>query len=316
MVKTSEFSEGQDEEEDDSRTGESDPVFKIASMIYQRIIFMHPMVHKLEANNGNGTMKPLNISKSSICSINRNPADFNMPEVGNGYMIRSEDLKFGKQIPFSRRHGLVKMDQHNWQRNMKALYQKGNVHHIEFDEGKLFQEKAREVDEESNEMILRTRNVETQGEIVLNLHGIFFQEKTSEVDKESNEMILRTRYVEIQGETVLDYCMDIVFQEKALEADKELSEMTLKTRAVAELARKPKLMKKAQEEVRRCIGNKGKISERDIDELQYLKMIIKETRLHPPAPMIVPGEIMSHFKIQGYDIDHKTLVFVNGWAIA
>ncbi|CAL2227885.1 unnamed protein product [Prunus armeniaca] len=302
MVKTSEFSE--DEEEDDSRTGESDPVFKIASMIYQRIIFMHPMLHKLEANN----------------------------EVGNGYMIRSEDLKFGKQIPFSRRHGLVKMDQHKWQRNMKALYQKGNVHPIEFDEGKLFQEKAREVDEESNEMILRTRNVETQGEIVLNLHGIFFQEKTSEVDKESNEMILRTRYVEVQGETVLDHCMDIFFQEKALEADKELSEMTLKTReksyiekhtnattmtrAVAELARKPKLMKKALEEVRRCIGNKGKISERDIDELQYLKMIIKETRLHPPAPMIVPGETMSHFKIQGYDIDHKTLVFVNGWAIA
>ncbi|CAL8083490.1 unnamed protein product [Prunus armeniaca] len=200
MVKTSEFSE--DEEEDDSRTGESDPVFKIASMIYQRIIFMHPMLHKLEANN----------------------------EVGNGYMIRSEDLKFGKQIPFSRRHGLVKMDQHKWQRNMKALYQKGNVHPIEFDEGKLFQEKAREVDEESNEMILRTRNVETQGETVLNLHGIFFQEKTSEVDKESNEMILRTRYVEVQGETVLDHCMDIFFQEKALEADKELSEMTLKTR--------------------------------------------------------------------------------------
>ena len=76
---------------------------------------MYPMLHKLEANN-NGTMKPLNISKSSICSINRNPADF------NGYMIRGEDLKFGKRIPFSRRHGLEKVDQHKWQRNMKALY--------------------------------------------------------------------------------------------------------------------------------------------------------------------------------------------------
>ncbi|VVA40858.1 PREDICTED: EMBRYONIC FLOWER 1, partial [Prunus dulcis] len=62
------------------------------------IIYMYPMLHKLEANNGNGTMKPQNISKSSICSINRNPADLNMPEVGNGYMIRGEDLKFGKRI--------------------------------------------------------------------------------------------------------------------------------------------------------------------------------------------------------------------------
>ncbi|CAL8992106.1 unnamed protein product [Prunus brigantina] len=232
MVKASEFSEGQDEEEDDARTGESDPVFKIVSMIYQRIIYMYPMLHKLEANNGNGTMKPLNISKSSVCSINRNPADFNMPEVGIGYMIRGEE-KFGKWIPFSRRHGIVKVDQHKeaWLRNMKALYRKGNVHHIEFDEGKLFQEKAREVDEESNEMILRTRNVETQGEIVLNLLGNFFQEKTSEVDKESNEMFLRTRYVETQGETVLDYCIDIFFfQEKALEVDKESNEITLKTR--------------------------------------------------------------------------------------
>ncbi|VVA23621.1 PREDICTED: putative nuclear RNA export [Prunus dulcis] len=38
------------------------------------------------------------------------------------------------------------------------------------EQGKFFQEKAREADEESNEMILRTRNVETQGEIVLDLH--------------------------------------------------------------------------------------------------------------------------------------------------
>ncbi|CAL2227899.1 unnamed protein product [Prunus armeniaca] len=62
--------------------------------------------------------------------------------------------------------------------------------------------------------------------------------------------------------------------------------------------------------------HKRKISERDTDELQYVKMIIKETRLHPLAPMIIPRETMSHFKIQGSDIDPKTLVFVNGGAIA
>ncbi|CAL8992113.1 unnamed protein product [Prunus brigantina] len=192
MVKASEFSEGQDEEEDDARTVESDPGFKIGSLIYQRIIYMYPMLHKLKANNGNGTLKPLNISKSSICSINRNPADF------NGYMIRGEDLKFGKRIPFSRRHGLVKVDQHKWQRNMKALYNLlmiSNLIIYEFYyilQGKLFQEKAREVDEESNEMILRTRNIEIQGETMLDycMDIFFFQEKAREVDNESNEISL------------------------------------------------------------------------------------------------------------------------------
>ncbi|BBG93447.1 cytochrome P450, family 71, subfamily B, polypeptide 36 [Prunus dulcis] len=111
--------------------------------------------------------------------------------------------------------------------------------------------------------------------------GNVFQEKAREVDEESNEMILRTS-------------------------------ATTMTRVMADLARKPKLMKKAQEEVRRCFGNKGNISERDTTELQYVKMIVKDTRLHPPAPMIIPRENMAHFKIQGYDIDSKTLVFVNG----
>ncbi|KAM1417902.1 hypothetical protein ACFXTO_021647 [Malus domestica] len=87
--------------------------------------------------------------------------------------------------------------------------------------------------------------------------------------------------------------------------------------AMAELANNPGLMKKAQEEVRKCIGNKGKVTETETDQLQYLKMVIKETlRLHPPAPMILPRETTSRCKIQGYDIDPKTLVLVNAWAIA
>ncbi|PON74641.1 Cytochrome P450, E-class, group I [Trema orientale] len=67
--------------------------------------------------------------------------------------------------------------------------------------------------------------------------------------------------------------------------------------AMAELAKRPTLMKNAQDEVRTCIGNKGKVTESDTDQLQYLKMIVKETlRLHPPAPMLLPRETISHFK--------------------
>ncbi|XVF19432.1 hypothetical protein REPUB_Repub11eG0110300 [Reevesia pubescens] len=87
--------------------------------------------------------------------------------------------------------------------------------------------------------------------------------------------------------------------------------------AMAELARNPILMKKVQDEIRNCIGKKGKVSECDINQLQYLKMVVKETlRLHPPAAFLIPRETMSQFKINGYDVYPKTHIHVNIWAIA
>ncbi|XP_030496978.2 cytochrome P450 71B37 [Cannabis sativa] len=86
--------------------------------------------------------------------------------------------------------------------------------------------------------------------------------------------------------------------------------------AMAELIKRPKLLKKAQDEVRTCIGNKGKVLETDLDQLQYLNMIIKETfRLHPPAPLLLARETMSHFTVNGYEINPKTMIQVNAWAI-
>ncbi|KAL6190466.1 hypothetical protein ACLB2K_036863 [Fragaria x ananassa] len=87
--------------------------------------------------------------------------------------------------------------------------------------------------------------------------------------------------------------------------------------AMAELAKNPRLMKKAQDEVRSVVVNKGKVSERDTEELPYLKMIVKESlRLHPPAPLILPRETMAPFKVLGYDVEPKTLVMINDWAIS
>lgn len=85
---------------------------------------------------------------------------------------------------------------------------------------------------------------------------------------------------------------------------------------MAELCKNPRLMKKAQAEIRNHIGNKGRVTEADIDQLQYLKMVIKETlRLHPPAPLLIPRDTMYRFKVNGYDIYPKTLIQVNAWAI-
>ncbi|KAJ7945464.1 Cytochrome P450 [Quillaja saponaria] len=86
--------------------------------------------------------------------------------------------------------------------------------------------------------------------------------------------------------------------------------------AMTEPVRNPRVMKKAQEEIRTCVGKKGKVNEGELEQLKYLKMVVKETmRLHPPGPLLLPRETMSHFKINGYDIYPKTRVHVNIWAI-
>ncbi|PRQ38939.1 putative cytochrome P450 [Rosa chinensis] len=87
--------------------------------------------------------------------------------------------------------------------------------------------------------------------------------------------------------------------------------------AMAELATNIRVMKKAQEEIRNCIGNKGKATEIDTEQLQYLKMIVKETlRQHPSGPLLLPRETMSHFKVLSNDVDPKTTILVNDWAIS
>ena len=81
---------------------------------------------------------------------------------------------------------------------------------------------------------------------------------------------------------------------------------------MAELAKNPILMKKAQDEVRNFTRNKGKVTKSDTNHFRYLKMIVKETfRLHPRATLLLSRETMSLFKINGYDIYPKMLVQVN-----
>ncbi|KAL0642559.1 hypothetical protein Bca4012_040849 [Brassica carinata] len=89
------------------------------------------------------------------------------------------------------------------------------------------------------------------------------------------------------------------------------------TWAMAELMRNPRAMNKVQTEIRNQMGNnRSVITLDDIYQLHYLKMVIKETwRLHPPAPLLVPREVISEFEINGYKIQPKTLLHVNAWAI-
>ncbi|KAF6163150.1 hypothetical protein GIB67_025014 [Kingdonia uniflora] len=86
---------------------------------------------------------------------------------------------------------------------------------------------------------------------------------------------------------------------------------------MSELVKNLKVMKKVQEEVRRCVGKKEKVDENDLDQLHFLKMVIKESlRIHSPGSVLIPRECMSHYIIDGYDIYPKTWVLINIWAIA
>ncbi|TVU44067.1 hypothetical protein EJB05_03495, partial [Eragrostis curvula] len=100
--------------------------------------------------------------------------------------------------------------------------------------------------------------------------------------------------------------------------------------AMSELIRKPRVLKKAQDEVRAVVGNNKKelfrmfecpaneswVRHCDVPKLAYLKMVVKETlRLHPPATLLLPRETMRDVKIYGYDVPARTRVFVNAWAI-
>lgn len=84
--------------------------------------------------------------------------------------------------------------------------------------------------------------------------------------------------------------------------------------SMSELVRNPRVMKKAQDEVRK-FGNRKVITESDLVELNYLNLVLKETlRLHPVAPLI-PRVCQEGFDISDYDIPKGTTVVVNLWAI-
>lgn len=86
--------------------------------------------------------------------------------------------------------------------------------------------------------------------------------------------------------------------------------------AMTELIRHPRVMKKLQEEVREIAKTKTRVTEDDLEKMQYLKAVIKEAlRLHPAAPLLIFRESSQDVKLDKYDITAKTQVIVNALAI-
>lgn len=87
--------------------------------------------------------------------------------------------------------------------------------------------------------------------------------------------------------------------------------------AMSEMMKNPEVMKKAQAEVREVFNKRGRVDETAINDMKYLKLLVKETlRLRPPSALLLPRESKERCEINGYEIPAKTKVIVNAWAIA
>lgn len=97
-------------------------------------------------------------------------------------------------------------------------------------------------------------------------------------------------------------------------AGTETSSATLEW-AMSEMLKNPRVMEKAQAEVRSIFGKRGYADENALHELKYLKLVIKETlRLYPPAPLI-PRQSTQTCEILGHKIPERTRIIVNTWTI-
>lgn len=87
--------------------------------------------------------------------------------------------------------------------------------------------------------------------------------------------------------------------------------------AMAELLRHPTVMEKLQREVREIVKQKHNITDDDIDKMQYLKAVVKETlRHHPPLPLLLPRVAREDVGVNGYNVSAGTIALVNVWAIS
>ncbi|OIT02524.1 PREDICTED: cytochrome P450 CYP736A12-like [Nicotiana attenuata] len=85
---------------------------------------------------------------------------------------------------------------------------------------------------------------------------------------------------------------------------------------LTELLRHPDVMKKLQSELEQVVSKNRMVEESDLENLQYLNMVIKEgCRLHPVAPLLIPHESIEDCTVDGFHIPKGSRLLVNVWAI-
>lgn len=86
--------------------------------------------------------------------------------------------------------------------------------------------------------------------------------------------------------------------------------------ALSLLLNNPLILKKAQNEIDKVVGQDRLIDESDVAKLPYLHCVIKETtRMYPVGPLLVPHESSEECVVGGFQIPRGTMLLVNIWAI-
>ncbi|KAL8252848.1 hypothetical protein R6Q59_036541 [Mikania micrantha] len=83
---------------------------------------------------------------------------------------------------------------------------------------------------------------------------------------------------------------------------------------LSELINHPNIMRKAVAEIDNVVGKDRLIQESDVQNLPYLREIIKETLRHPPVPLI-PRKSIEDRAVAGYHIQANTSILINIWAL-
>ncbi|GMI72000.1 TRANSPARENT TESTA 7, CYTOCHROME P450 75B1 [Hibiscus trionum] len=85
---------------------------------------------------------------------------------------------------------------------------------------------------------------------------------------------------------------------------------------LAELMRHPQVTKKLRKELEDVVGTKRMVEESDLEKLEYLDMVIKESlRLHPVTVFLMRHAAREDCTVKGFHIPKDARIFVNVWAI-
>ncbi|KAI9108959.1 hypothetical protein K1719_020264 [Acacia pycnantha] len=155
------------------------------------------------------------------------------------------------------------------------------------------------------------------------LDEVLVQHKSARRTKDEDHKSEKKDFIDILHQLQQDDQLDFEFTQadlKAMITDMFLAGSETTSTALewafAELMKNPRIMKKAQEEARRVVGNKSKVEGDDVRQMKYLECVVKETlRLHPPLALSLPRETRSGVSLGGYYIPPKTTVLVNLWGI-
>ncbi|KAK8494557.1 hypothetical protein V6N12_017047 [Hibiscus sabdariffa] len=84
---------------------------------------------------------------------------------------------------------------------------------------------------------------------------------------------------------------------------------------LVELIRHPRVTKKLQQELENVVGMNRTVEESDLEKLEYLDMVVKESfRLHPVVPLVIHAA-REDCMVNGFHIPKGARIFINAWAI-